>query len=137
LLNQCRSHYQRQARGGEAVALVSDESGMGSMLADRPSSEAQPSAGLLAREQSELLESLLGQLSTVQADALRLRFFGGLKFQEIADTMQCSLGTAKNRVQWGLTRLSELLRRQESHGAADRTINDRTITDRQAAGESS
>jgi RNA polymerase sigma-70 factor, ECF subfamily len=128
LLNQCRSHYQRQARSGDTVALVSDESSEGGILADCPSGEAQPSAGLLAREQSELLESLLGQLSTVQADALRLRFFGGLKFQEIADTMQCSLGTAKNRVQWGLTRLSDLLRRQESHSA--------TITNRPVAGES-
>jgi sigma-70-like protein len=46
-------------------------------------------------------------LPTAQADALRLRFFGGLKFEEIADAMQCSLGTAKNRVRWGLMRLAD------------------------------
>ena len=44
-----------------------------------------------------------------QADAIRLRFFGGLKFQEIADAMDCSLSTAKNRVRWGLTTISEKL----------------------------
>jgi RNA polymerase sigma-70 factor (ECF subfamily) len=45
----------------------------------------------------------------VQADALRLRFFGGLKFEEIAGAMQCSLSTAKNRVRWGLERMAELV----------------------------
>jgi RNA polymerase sigma-70 factor (ECF subfamily) len=49
----------------------------------------------------------------VQADALRLRFFGGLKFQEIADAMQCSLNTAKNRVRWGLMRMAELMQKTE------------------------
>ena len=62
---------------------------------------------MLARERSELLEASLAALPTVQADALRLRFFGGLKFEEIAEAMQCSLGTAKNRVRWGLMRMAD------------------------------
>ena len=44
-----------------------------------------------------------------QADALRLRFFGGMKYHEIAASMQCSLSTAKNRVRWGLTKMAEYL----------------------------
>jgi RNA polymerase sigma-70 factor (ECF subfamily) len=66
-------------------------------------------AALLAKERSQQLDLLLGQLSGVQADALRLRFFGGLKFQEIAEAMQCSLNTAKSRVKIGLMRMAELL----------------------------
>ena len=50
---------------------------------------------------------LLARLSAVQGEALRLRFFAGLTFPEIAQRMQCSLGTAKNRVRWGLLRLSQ------------------------------
>jgi RNA polymerase sigma-70 factor (ECF subfamily) len=73
-----------------------------------------PLAQLLASERRDLLESLLGRLTPAQADALRLRFYGGLKFQEIADTMGCSLGTAKNRVQWGLVKLSEMLHSETS-----------------------
>ena len=64
---------------------------------------------MAARERSELLDSLLGKLPEPQADALRLRFFGGLKFHEIADAMECSLSTAKNRVRWGLTKMAEFL----------------------------
>jgi RNA polymerase sigma-70 factor (ECF subfamily) len=63
----------------------------------------------MATERSERLNALLDQLPEKQADALRLRFFGGLKFREIAAAMNCSLSTAKNRVRWGLTEMAEQL----------------------------
>ena len=47
------------------------------------------------------------RLSEPQADALRLRFFAGLTFPEIAAAMDCSLSTAKNRVKWGLMKLAD------------------------------
>jgi RNA polymerase sigma-70 factor (ECF subfamily) len=56
----------------------------------------------------------------VQADALRLRFFGGLKFHEIAEAMPCSLTSAKNRVRWGLLRMAEMLQAAGAQGAAPR-----------------
>ena len=52
---------------------------------------------------------MLSQLNPDQAAALRLRFFSGLKFHEIAVAMHCSLATAKNRVRWGLERLAAAL----------------------------
>ena len=64
---------------------------------------------LLAREASEQLYELLARLPEVQADALRLRFFGGLTFPEIAAAMQCSEPGAKNRVKTGLMTLSKWL----------------------------
>ena len=64
---------------------------------------------------NEELESLLARLPEAQADALRLRFFGELKFQEIADAMGCSLATAKNRVRWGLTTLSSMMQSEVSN----------------------
>jgi RNA polymerase sigma-70 factor (ECF subfamily) len=114
LINQCRSHQQRLARlpqqsgSGEAEATWLESAPQ----ADQ--SQPLPLTQLMARERRELLDSLLARLPTVQADALRLRFYGGLKFQEIADTMDCSLATAKNRVQWGLTKLSQLLQNETS-----------------------
>ena len=89
---------------------------------ERPTSS--PLAGCWPRERTEQLESLLGQLSDVQADALRLRFFGGLKFQEIAETMQCSLNTAKNRVRWGLMRMAELLQAADARERATATVSE-------------
>jgi len=108
LLNQCRGHYQRRAR---SVPLEPLDGELDQVLArrSRPDGEASPLAALMAKERAAQLEALLARLTTAQADALRLRFFGGLKFHEIARTMQCSLGTAKNRVRIGLTRMAELI----------------------------
>jgi RNA polymerase sigma-70 factor (ECF subfamily) len=112
LLNQCRRHYQRHMRRPR-VRNWSDRAD--TVVAEGPpsglaSNDATPDARLLAEERARQLEELLRQLPATQADALRLRFFGDLKFQEIADTMQCSLSAAKQRVRLGLQRMSTLLR---------------------------
>lgn len=112
LFNQCKRYYGRVSRG-DRVRSWSDEqhaSGEPSVAdADVICDEPAPLKQLLAKERAELLEAMLDKLKAEQADALRLRFFGGLKFQEIADTMSCSLATAKNRVRWGLLQLSRLI----------------------------
>lgn len=108
LLNQCHGHYQRRARSLPVEPLTGElERSVGQGSDEHR--ESSPLAELLAKERRAQLEALLAQLRLAQADALRLRFFGGLKFHEIAETMQCSLSTAKNRVRFGLTRMAELL----------------------------
>jgi RNA polymerase sigma-70 factor (ECF subfamily) len=112
LLNQCRTLTGRLSRTPRVSPWADQEAHDEGTPAEQSLAEAAepaPLARLLARERSELLDSLLARLTPAQAEALRLRFFEGLKFQEIANTMSCSLGTAKNRVRWGLMRMSELL----------------------------
>jgi RNA polymerase sigma-70 factor, ECF subfamily len=112
LLNQCSRAAQklgRQMRVG--IAAGKDESEPVAQLA---SSEASPLDGLLARESRERIGSLLEKLPETQADALRLRFFGGLKFHEIADAQGVSLTSAKTRVRQGLLALAQQLRESES-----------------------
>jgi RNA polymerase sigma-70 factor (ECF subfamily) len=111
LLNQCRRQLKRFSRGvfiGSWEQEASDEDRRAT-LAEELKSEESPSTRLAAQERSELLDTLLAKLPEAQADALRLRFFGGLKFHEIADAMGCSLSTEKNRVRWGLTKMAEFL----------------------------
>lgn len=108
LLNQCRGHYQRRMRRASVEPLPTDSDPIDT-CGGRHSRDESPLEALLAKERTARLESLLARLTTVQADALRLRFFGGLKFHEIAAAMQCSLNTAKARVRNGLVRLAELL----------------------------
>jgi RNA polymerase sigma-70 factor (ECF subfamily) len=103
LLNQCSAHYQRRMRQEETASEYCGERARDSGQADGNT----PLAALMSQERTAQLEALLLEISAVQADALRLRFFGGLKFQEIADAMQCSLNTAKNRVRWGLMKMAE------------------------------
>lgn len=113
LLNQCRRHYQKRSRQ-PSVRCWSEHSTSAADHAAVASGEPAPSAALIGRERLERVEQLLARLPEPQADALRLRFYGELKFQEIADAMGCSLSTAKNRVRWGLTKLSQMIAADES-----------------------
>jgi RNA polymerase sigma-70 factor (ECF subfamily) len=106
LLNQCHGHYQRRQRRVPVEPLGDARS---EPATDAAGDLGTPLAQLLAKERSAQLEAMLARLPLPQADALRLRFFGGLKFHEIADTMQCSLNTAKNRVRLGLVRLAQMI----------------------------
>jgi RNA polymerase sigma-70 factor, ECF subfamily len=117
LLNQCRRMYQKQARVPQ-VRPWSDQPpeapSAGQLALTLESGDASPPGRLLAKERTEQLEMLLARLPEVQADALRLRFFGELSFIEIADAMACSLSSAKNRVRCGLIQLSRLIEESRS-----------------------
>jgi RNA polymerase sigma-70 factor (ECF subfamily) len=105
LLNQCRRQGQRQQKRAERE-LRQDN---GLLAQDHSSNDPSPPSQLIRKEQAEHLSTLLCQLPAVQADALRLRFFGELKFKEIADVMDCSLSSAKGRVKTGLDKISSWL----------------------------
>ena len=115
LLNQCNGHYQRRMRSVPLEPLTA-RSERAAVPTSLPGGGESPLAELLAKERAARLESLLSELTLAQADALRLRFFGGLKFHEIAETMRCSLNTAKNRVRLGLARMAELLEASGARG---------------------
>jgi RNA polymerase sigma-70 factor (ECF subfamily) len=106
LLNQCRRSLGKTAKRREQQANDTAAAPGFSELVGR---EACPHESALIQERAEVLERLLDQLPEAQADALRMRFFGDLKFQEIADVQQCSLGTAKNRVRAGLLQMAKWL----------------------------
>ncbi|SFI25591.1 RNA polymerase sigma factor [Planctomicrobium piriforme] len=64
-------------------------------------------------EERERLQRWLDQLSEEESDAIRLRFYGGLKFEEVALAMNSSVNGAKMRVRRGLLKLAELARTEE------------------------
>jgi len=103
LLNHCKAHAIRRQRRPTLESLGDSSPD----FVGPSSSSDDPFAALWQKQRAALLDELLDRLPTAQADALRLRFFAGLKFQEIADTTGCSLLTAKNRVRAGLLKLSE------------------------------
>jgi RNA polymerase sigma-70 factor (ECF subfamily) len=102
LLNECRRSLAKRSRRRE---VSSHELAAAGELANLTAIE-NPQESLLLRERAETLERLLRRLPEPEADALRLRFFGELKFHEIAQVMGCSLSTAKYRVRDGLAQLS-------------------------------
>jgi RNA polymerase sigma-70 factor (ECF subfamily) len=115
-LNQCRRHLKKRSRDLMVRPWTDQMSAAErrTQLAWELRSDDTPPKRLAAKQRSQLLDALLFKLPEAQADALRLRFFGGMKYHEIAESMQCSLSTAKNRVRWGLTKMAEYLRPEDN-----------------------
>lgn len=110
LLNLCRRQWkQRAARPQE----TSSSSFGGPRSFPEPAYYDSGLSQLLGVEQREDLVTLLAKLPEPQADALRLRFFGGLQFAEIAQAMNSSVSGAKQRVKCGLQTLAQLFRERE------------------------
>ena len=107
LLNQCNRDYRRKTRRVDHV--VADD-----LPIEPQDTSPTPESRALTMERNELLDELMHELPTARADALRLRFFGGLKFKEIANAMGCSISTAKNRVRWGLEEIGNRIRDREN-----------------------
>lgn len=104
LLRLCQKHRYRESRpvraGGSCDPVWADEN------AGRDASGLDH---LLVTERENLLHESLKELPEAEADALRLRFFAGLKFEEIAAAMASSVSGAKQRVKHGLERLADRL----------------------------
>ncbi|HVJ87655.1 MAG TPA: sigma-70 family RNA polymerase sigma factor [Caulifigura sp.] len=111
LLNLCRRH-RRGERSRERKHAAWAE-----LTRRRVSSEDTALDDLVRDEQTRQLRSHLERLAAPQADALRLRFFAELSFEEIAAAMNSSVSGAKVRVRKGLTALAEQLRREEAEPA--------------------
>jgi RNA polymerase sigma-70 factor (ECF subfamily) len=109
LLNQCSRQARREAKHPQLTSAASHGSDLVTLPHQRLDMQASPLEQLLARENCEIVNELLARLPEVQADALRLRFFGGLTFPEIAAAMQSSETGAKLRVRNGLLTLAAWL----------------------------
>ena len=112
LLNLCKRQLKRRSRQPglppSDAARASSQTGL-----SEPIHHETGLIRALLHERNTRLRELLLTLPEVQSDAVRLRFFGGLKFQEIAEAMGCSLIAAKMRVKNGLLKLAETLRKEE------------------------
>jgi RNA polymerase sigma-70 factor, ECF subfamily len=69
-----------------------------------------PEEALLVREEHEEIERLLLQLPLQQKIVVVMRDIEGLSYEEIAESMQISLGTVKSRIARGRETLKHLLK---------------------------
>jgi len=108
LLNVCHRTHAKSRRTPVPASKISPE---------QPYSLVEPDADdpgmleqLIRQEQASNLASLLERVTETNREAVRLRFFGGMKFQEIARAQEITLPAAKARVRNGLLQLAKLIR---------------------------
>lgn len=112
LLNLCKRQLKRRSQQPQVLTPHADFNSATVGLSE-PRHQETGLVRAILHERNTRLHELLQTLTEVQSDAVRLRFFGGLKFQEIAEAMGCSLIAAKMRVKNGLLKLAETLRKEE------------------------
>ena len=112
LLNLCRRELAKRKRRPRELATSAISPDFSARQSPEPATAETGLTRVLQVERKQRLLDFLSKLSDVQADAIRLRFFGELKYREIAQTMSCSEITAKVRVRNGLTILSRLVNKE-------------------------
>ena len=106
--NFCMAHFrtrQRRAEDGEGPA----PQGLDAFQAERPPARLGDLQELEPPELRLLVEGALDRLSFEQREAVVLKVFEGLRFDEIAGIAGCPLSTAKSRMYLGLSRLKSIL----------------------------
>jgi RNA polymerase sigma-70 factor (ECF subfamily) len=100
--NRCKDYYKK--RRLKTVALE-DASASG----DAPARDARPDQLLEAREIGEAIDLAMGELSEKHRLAFLLREYEGLSYEEMADVMQCSMGTVMSRLHHARKKLQKIL----------------------------
>jgi RNA polymerase sigma-70 factor (ECF subfamily) len=103
LLNLERVHRRRSGLGRRKLQVLWDEHG-----SDEKAS-APASAAAEVGEWRRSLWARVAKLSDGQRQALVLRFSEGLSYEEIANALDCPLGTVKSRIFHGLMSLRRVL----------------------------
>jgi RNA polymerase sigma-70 factor, ECF subfamily len=69
-----------------------------------------PAAALESDESMQQVREAMAKLPEEQRSAIRLAFFAGLTYEQVARSQAIPVGTAKTRIRLGMKRLRELLR---------------------------
>lgn len=99
-LNLARNRLRDEGRRGrgQTVSLDSGSDGK-SALSDAPArADARPDAQASARETREHLERCLSEMPSEYREVFVLRVFDERSYNEIAELLECPLGTVKSRL---------------------------------------
>ena len=103
-LDQLRKHKRHRT---ESIELMDEESG--GVERQMPVVTVNPTERLERAELRQRIDKALGQLSDTHRTALVLCEFEGLEYKEIAQAMNCSIGTVMSRLFYARRKLAALL----------------------------
>jgi RNA polymerase sigma-70 factor (ECF subfamily) len=107
--NHLVDHYRRTHKDRLTSSLEEEPT----VLQETPSREEHPMARLESQERRELLQAALDRLSPDMREAVILRDFQDLDYDEIAQVLGVPQGTVKSRINRGRLELARVLKRME------------------------
>jgi RNA polymerase sigma-70 factor (ECF subfamily) len=90
--NKAHDHFRRLGRESRRVDAVAHDPTL------RRNDPDEADAASLVHEEQARVRAAVDRLPDAQRQVVELRCYGGLKFQEIADTLGCPLNTALGRM---------------------------------------
>jgi len=105
--NHLVDHYRRTKKD-RVTSSLEDELGT---LEEKPSAGMEPLAQVESQERKEFLQQGLNRLSPDLREAVVLRDFHDLDYQEIAQVLGVPQGTVKSRINRGRLELARVLKR--------------------------
>ena len=112
-INQARNRWRwwRRRRRDSTVSIDStDVDGRPTLVtALRATSSSDPEQATLARERESALRTALGSVRRIYREAVVLRDIEGFSYEEIAATLEISVGTVKSRLARGRQELRQKL----------------------------
>ena len=101
---------RKQKRQPSAVSLhVSDPDSSGSFMAINDDKAIAPDSQAVLTERKSQVRLALAQLTAQQKAAVVMSYYQGMTYREIAQVLDCSLGTVKTHMYRGLKTLARLL----------------------------
>jgi len=109
LLNKFRGWLRRQTIPNISLESIwhEDDSTTGEEVFS--TQEPGPLEVLEAKEDQDLVRQELRKLPEHHRSVLMLRFVEGMSYDQIANTLGCSIGTVKSRIHYGLKRMGHRL----------------------------
>ncbi len=112
-VNRAIDHLRRRGRR-PAVRLPSADVGQQPRegFGASPSSSPDPMDRAASRDKAQIVRDALEALSPKLRAVLVLRYFEGLSYEELAEVLDCSMGTVKSRLFRAHSTFSEILTRR-------------------------
>lgn len=105
-INHCKNYRTSSSRAQDAEKRYQKEQRAGEILEPQ---DRDPQRMLLAKEFLEKMEDALACLPVEQRVVLALCEFQGLSYQEIAEILECPIGTVRSRLSRARSALQDIL----------------------------
>ena len=107
--NTCLDMVKSRRRTDSAVSFGSFDDDDGGFAAEPADTRFMPDERLEAAEAKDVVNRAIGELSDEYRTVIILRDIRGLSYEEIADVVDCSVGTVKSRISRARRNLREIL----------------------------
>ena len=106
-IDAMRKKNRRADRRADALVAPDDDGEPRPLFELIPSADVDPSDRADRTEQAELVRAAVDRLPDLLRQVVLLAYFQGMKYRDIADTLEIPVGTVKSRLHAALVKLTE------------------------------